>query len=70
MSIRKGTLKSFDPASYTAAVQLSASYKVYLEGVTVARNLPATELTPGRKVALALFEEHNAREAVLFAVFA
>ncbi|MFC2070316.1 hypothetical protein ACFLTB_04000 [Chloroflexota bacterium] len=69
MSIRKGILKSFNSGDYTATVRLSGSYKVYLEDVAVARNIPSAEMTVGRKVAIILFDEHNAREAVVVAVY-
>ncbi len=69
MSLRKGVLKSFNSGDYTATVQLASSYKVYLEGVSVARNIPASEMTAGRKVAVILFDEHNAREAVVVAAY-
>ncbi len=69
MSLRKGILKSFNSGDYTATVQLASSYKVYLEGVTVARNLPVVEMTVGRKVAVIFFDEHNAKEAVVIAVY-
>ncbi len=69
MSLRKGVLKSFNSGDYTATVQLAGSYKVYLEGVTVARNLPTGEMTAGRKVAVIFFDEHNPREAVVVAVY-
>jgi len=69
MRVKKGVLKSFNSSTYTATVQLAGSYKVYLEDVTVARNLPATEMTAGRKVAVILFDEHNPKEAVVVAVY-
>ncbi len=69
MSLRKGVLQSFNSGDYTATVQLAGSYKVYLEGVTVARNLPTGEMTAGRKVAVIFFDEHNPREAVVVAVY-
>ena len=69
MSIRKGILKSFDSGDYTATVQLSSSYKVYLESIAVARSIPPAEMTSGRKVAVVFFDEHNAREAVVVAVY-
>ena len=69
MSIRKGVLKNFNSSDYTATVQLAASYKVYLEDVIVARNLPAVEMTNGRKVAVIFFDEHNVKEAVVVAVY-
>ena len=69
MRVKKGLLKSFDSGDYTATVQLAGSYKVYLEDVTVARNLPSAEMTAGRKVAVIFFDEHNPKEAVVIAVY-
>ncbi len=69
MSLRKGMLKSFNSGDYTATVQLSSSYKVYLEGIQVARNIPASEMTVGKKVVVVFFDEHNAKEAVVVAVY-
>ena len=69
MSMRKGLLKSFNSGDYTAIVQLAGSYKVYLEDVPVARNLPSAQMVAGRKVAVTFFDEHNAREAVVIAVY-
>ena len=69
MRLKKAVLKSFNSGNYVATVQLVGSYKVYLEDVTVARNLPAAEMTAGRKVAVVLFDEHNPKEAVLVAVY-
>jgi hypothetical protein len=69
MSIKKGILKNFDSGGYTATVRMSGSYKVYLEEVAVARNIPSAEMIAGRKVAVVLFDEHNAREAVVVAVY-
>ncbi len=62
-------LKSFNPGDYTATIQLAGSHKVYLEGIAVARNLPAAEMAVGRKVAIIFFDEHNAKEAVVAAVY-
>jgi len=69
MNLRKAVLKSFNSGDYTATIQLSSSYKAYLESVTVARNLPAAEMALGRKVAVIFFDEHNAKEAVIIAVY-
>jgi len=69
MRLRKGTLKSFNSGAYTATVQLASSYKVYLEDVAVARNMPAVEMVAGRKVAVVFFDEHNVKEAVVVAVY-
>ena len=69
MSLRKGLLKSFNSGDYTATVQFAGSHKVYLEGIAVARNIPAVEMALGRKVAVIFFDEHNAKEAVIVAVY-
>ena len=69
MSIRKCVLRSFNSGDYTATVQLAGSYKVYLEDIPVARNVPVAEMISGRKAALVFFDEHNAREAVIVAVY-
>ena len=69
MSLRKAVLKSFNSGDYTATIQLTGSYKAYLEGIAVARNLPAAEMALGRKVAVVLFDEQNPKEAVVIAVY-
>jgi len=69
MALRKAILKSFNSGDYTATVQLTGSYKAYLEGIAVARNLPAAEMALGRKVAVIFFDEHNPKEAVVIAVY-
>ncbi len=69
MNMRKAILKSFNSGNYTAIIQLTSSFKVYLEDVTVARNLPAAEMVAGRKVAIVFFDEHNPKEAVVVAVY-
>ena len=69
MKLRKGELRSFNSGNYTATVRLACSYKVYLEDIAVARNLPAAEMVTGRKVAVVFFDEHNPKEAVVVAVY-
>jgi len=70
MKLKKGVLRGFNSGSYTATVQLASSYKVYLEDIAVARNLPSVEMTIGRKVAVIFFDENNPKEAVVVAVYA
>jgi hypothetical protein len=69
MRLKKAIIRSFNPTDYTATVQLAGSYKVYLEDIAVARNLPMAEMTTGRKAAVVFFDEHNPREAVVVAVY-
>ena len=69
MRLRKAVLRSFNSSDYTATVQIASSFKVYLEDITVARNLPSAEMIAGRKVAVIFFDEHNPKEAVVAAVY-
>ena len=69
MRLKKAVLRSFSSGSYTATVQLASSYKVYLEDIAVARNIPSAEMIAGRKVAVVLFDETNPKEAVVVAVY-
>jgi len=69
MRLRRAVLKSFNSSNYTATIQLIGSYKVYLEDITVARNLPSAEMATGRKVAVIFFDEHNPKEAVVVTVY-
>ena len=69
MRLKKAILRSFNSSNYTATVRLASSYKVYLEDIAVARNLPSGEMISGRKVAVILFDEHNPKEAVVVAVY-
>lgn len=67
--VRRGVVKSFDAASYTATVQVAGSLAVWLEGVPVARNIAATEMVAGRRCALLFFSETDPSDAVLVAVY-
>ena len=69
MRLRKAVLRSFNSGNYTATVQLVSSYKVSLEDISVAINLPSAEMVTGRKVAVVFFDEHNPKEAVVTAVY-
>jgi hypothetical protein len=50
-------------------VQLLGSLSVWLEGLAVARNIPAAEMVVGRNCALIFFDEANPNDAVLVAVW-
>ena len=69
MRLRKAVLRSFNSGNYKATVQLAGSYKVYLEDIAVARNLPVAEMIVGRKTAVIFFDEHNPKEAVVVAIY-
>ena len=69
MSMKKAVLRSFDSGDYTATIEITGSLKTYLEGVSVARNLPVAEMITGRGLAVVFFDEHNAKYAVIIAVY-
>jgi hypothetical protein len=69
MIIKKAILRSFTAATYIATIEISGSGRTYLEGVPVARNIPTAEMQTGRKLAVIFFDEHNAKEAVICAVY-
>ncbi len=69
MRLKRAILKSFSSSSYKATVQLAGGYKVYLEDIAVARNLPSAEMVAGRKTAVLFFDEHSPKEAVVIAVY-
>ncbi len=69
MEIRRGVLRAFDSASYTATVEVAGSIATWLTGVAVSRNIGSSELVAGRRVALLLFDPSNPDDAVLCAVW-
>ena len=69
MSLKKAILRSFDAGNYTATIEIAGSRQTYLEEVPVARNLPEDEMITGRKLAVVFFDEHNAKDAVVIAVY-
>ena len=69
MRMKKGELRNFNSGNYTATIRITGSYKVYLEDITVARNLPSAEMITGRKVAVLFFDEYSPKEAVIVAVY-
>ena len=69
MEVRKGVIKGFDSETYKAAVQVAGSLSVWLEGISVARNIPSAEVVEGRNCALIFFDETNPQDAVVAAVY-
>ncbi len=69
MKLKKAELMSFNSGNYTATIRIAGGYKVYLEDVTVARNLAVEEMVTGRNVAVVLFDDSNPGDAVILAVY-
>lgn len=68
-SVKKAILRGFYSGDYKAEVEISGSGKAYLQGVAVAWNIPAGEMVVGRNVLVVFIDEHNAKDAVLIAVY-
>ncbi|HXG42144.1 MAG TPA: hypothetical protein VNL95_05395 [Dehalococcoidia bacterium] len=69
MELLKGVVRAFDGATYLATVQLAGSLAVWLEGVPVARSVPAAQVMAGRRCVVLFFDEANPRDAVVLAVY-
>jgi len=69
VEIRKAEVKAFDSGTYTATVQVAGSLSVWLEGVPVARNIPAGEMITGRSCAVLFFDPSNPKDGVVLAVY-
>lgn len=69
MTFRKAALQSFNSGAYTADVLIAGGHTVFLEDVTVARNVPSGEMVAGRTLVVAFFDDFNPREAVVVAVY-
>ncbi len=69
MELKRGILKSFDAGTYKATIQVAGSLSVWLEGVAVARNIPAGEMVPERACALVFFDPGNPQDGVVIAVY-
>lgn len=67
--IKKGVVKAFSSGDYTATVQIAGSLSVWIEGVKVARNIPASEMVAGRPCAVLFFDQSNQEDAVVIAVY-
>ncbi len=67
--MKKAILRAWNSGTYTASVELVGSRRLFLTGVPVARNIPSAEMTPGRYVAVAFFDESNTADAVVAAVY-
>ena len=69
MDMKRGVIKAFNASTYTATVQLAGSLSVWLTGVPVARNIPASEVIPGRQCTVLFFDASNPQDAVVAAVY-
>ncbi|NLL90111.1 MAG: hypothetical protein GX226_03300 [Dehalococcoidales bacterium] len=69
MIIEKGLLKGFNSTDYTAAVMLTGSFKTFMEKVVVARSIPSSAMTAGRRVVILFFDSYSCRDALIIAAY-
>jgi hypothetical protein len=67
--MKKGILRSWDSVNYKATVELVGSRRQFLADIPVARNISSSDMVAGRYVAVAFFDESNAGDTVVVAVY-
>ena len=67
--IKRGIIQAFNPATWTATVQVLPSQGNYLTGVQVAKHLLNAEILVGDECALLFFDELNPADAIIIAVY-
>lgn len=68
-AIKRGVIQAFNPADWTATVQVLPSQGNYLSNVQVAKHLLAAEIVPGDQCAVLFFDELNPADAIILAVY-
>src|SRR5581483_11808320 len=68
-ALHRAILRAFDPATYTAAVQLSGSLTVYLEGVAVALEIEPQAAVAGARCLVLFFDRVNAQDGLVVAIY-
>ena len=66
--LERATLEAFDSGSYTATVRFAGSLSSVVAAVPVSRAIPSAELTPGRRVAVAIFDAGQPVDAMVLGV--
>src|SRR5437867_765334 len=67
-TIKRGIIKSYDGGTHKASVQIAGSLAVWLDGVPVATDIPATEVVAGRDCGVLFFTDDNPDDAVVVTV--
>jgi hypothetical protein len=62
-------LRAFDSGTFLARVTIVGSLHMSLEAVPVSRAIPSAEMVAGRKVAVVIFGETKATDAVVIAIW-
>ena len=67
--LKRGIVQAFNATDYKATVQVAGSLLGWLDGVAVARNIPAAEMVVGRSCALLIFDPSNPGAVVVIGVW-
>jgi len=67
--LKRGIIQAFNPANWTATVQMLPSQGNYLIGVPVAKHLLAASINPGDSCAVLFFDELNPADAIIVATY-
>src|SRR4029453_19037278 len=67
-TLKRATIKSYNPTTHRAAVQIAGSLSVWLNDVRVATDIPPPAIVPGRECAVLLFTDDNPDDGVIPAV--
>jgi hypothetical protein len=68
-TIHHGTLRAFDSGTYNARVTLKGSIHMSLSAVPTSRAIATGDMLAGRDVAVLIFDETKATDAVVIAVY-
>jgi hypothetical protein len=68
-SVHRGVLRAFNSGTYKARVTLTGSLKMSLDDIPTDRGIASGDMVAGRSVAVLLFDETKATDAVVIAVW-
>jgi hypothetical protein len=68
-TLRRATLRSFDPVTYTATVQIAGSLAAYLAGLPVASEIEVQSAVPGARCLVCFFDDSNPQDGLVVAVY-
>jgi len=67
-TIKKATIKAYDPATHTATVQIAGSLGVWLTAIRVATDIPAADVVAGRQCTVLFLDPANQDDAVVLTI--
>jgi len=67
-TIKKATIKAYDPATHTATVQVAGSLGVWLDTIRVATDIPAADVVAGRQCTVLFLDPANQDDAVVLTI--